>query len=113
MSDETENKTEKKDGAKAAPEIKATRNEAEAARSIDAIYDIPVKVTTVLGKVNIAVSKLMTLKKGAVVQLDRRVGDSVDILVNRQLVARGELIVSDGRLGVTMTEIIKSDLTRK
>ena len=55
-----------------------------------------------------AVSQLLRLGRGAVVELDRKVGESIDILVNNRLVARGEVILDD-RLGVTMTEIIKTE----
>lgn len=83
---------------------------ADKLKGMEAVYDIPVQVSTVLGKTSILVSKLMTLQKGDVVELDRRVGEAIEIFVNRQLVARGELIVADGKLGVTLTEIIKIDL---
>lgn len=75
-----------------------------------AVYDIPVKVSTVLGKSTIRVSNLLKLGRGAVIELDRKVGEPIDVYVNDRLVARGELIVVDGRLGVTMTEIIRRSL---
>ena len=78
----------------------------------EAVRDIPVKVTTVLGTAGIQVRNMLKLGRGTVVDLDRRVGDSIDIYVNKQLVARGQLMQSeDGRLAVTMTEILKSKLT--
>jgi len=53
---------------------------------------------------------LLRLGRGAVVELDRKIGDSIDIMVNNRLVARGEVVmVDDSRLGVTMTEIIKAE----
>ena len=56
------------------------------------------------------VSQLLRLGRGAVVELDRKIGDSIDILVNNRLIARGEVVmVDESRLGVTMTEIIKSE----
>jgi len=79
---------------------------------MEAVYEIPVQVSTVLGKVSIPVNKLMTLERGVVVELDSKVGEPIEIYANQQLVARGELIMSDGRLGVTMTEIIKSNLRK-
>jgi flagellar motor switch protein FliN len=51
----------------------------------------------------------LKLGRGAVVELDRKVGEAVDIYVNNRLVARGEVVVVEDRLGVTMTEIIKAD----
>ncbi|MDP2700018.1 flagellar motor switch protein FliN [Thalassospira sp.] len=80
------------------------------ASSIGAAYDIPVRVSTVIGKSQIKVSQLMRLTRGAVLELDRKVGEPVDIYVNNRLVARGELVVVDDRLGVTITEVIKSGM---
>ena len=79
------------------------------ARDLEAVYDIPVQVSAVLGKSHMQVSQLLKLGRGAVVELDRKVGEAIDIYVNNRLVARGEVVVVDDKLGVTMTEIIKSD----
>jgi flagellar motor switch protein FliN/FliY len=79
-------------------------------RDLDAVYDIPVQVSAVLGRATMQVSQLLKLGRGAVVELDRKLGEAVDIYVNNRLVARGEVVmVDDNRLGVTMTEIVKSD----
>lgn len=79
------------------------------ASELEAVYDIPVQVSAVLGKSTMQVNQLLKLGRGAVVELDRKVGEAIDIYVNNRLVARGEVVVVDERLGVTMTEIIKSD----
>ncbi|MHA1567209.1 MAG: flagellar motor switch protein FliN [Alphaproteobacteria bacterium] len=79
------------------------------AGELEAVYDIPVQVSAVLGKCTMQVSQLLKLGRGAVVELDRKVGEAIDIYVNNRLVARGEVVVVDERLGVTMTEIIKTD----
>ena len=76
---------------------------------LEAVYDVPVQVSAVLGKATLQVSQLLKLGRGAVVELDRRVGEAIDIYINDRLVARGEVVVVEERLGVTMTEIIKSD----
>ena len=65
------------------------------------------EVAAVLGKATMPVSSLLKLGRGAVVELDRKVGEAIDIYVNNRLVARGEVVIVDERLGVTMTEIIK------
>lgn len=78
-------------------------------QNISAIHDVPVNVTAVLGKSTMQVSQLLKLSRGAVVELDRKVGEAIDVYVNNRLVARGEVVVVDDHLGVTMTEIIKSD----
>ncbi len=79
------------------------------AKDLEAVYDIPVKVSAVLGKTAMPVSNLLKLGRGDVVELDRKVGEAIDIYVNNRLVARGEVVVVEDRLGVTMTEIIKTD----
>jgi flagellar motor switch protein FliN/FliY len=79
------------------------------AKELEAVYDIPVQVSAVLGKANMQVSQLLKLGRGAIVELDRKVGEAIDIYVNNRLVARGEVVVVEERLGVTMTEIIKVD----
>ncbi|WP_407646371.1 flagellar motor switch protein FliN [Gluconobacter vitians] len=77
---------------------------------LEAIYDIPVTVSAVLGRTTMPINQLLRLGRGAVVELDRKIGDSIDILVNNRLIARGEVVmVDETRLGVTMTEIIKSE----
>ena len=81
-----------------------------AVRDLEAVYDIPVTVSAVLGKATMQVSQLLKLGRGAVVELDRKLGEAIDIYVNNRLVARGEVVmVDDNRLGVTMTEIVKAD----
>jgi len=81
------------------------------AKDVEAIYDIPVQISAVLGRSTMQVSQLLKLGRGAVVELDRKVGEAIDIYVNNRLVARGEVVVVDDKLGVTMTEIVKADRT--
>jgi flagellar motor switch protein FliN/FliY len=73
------------------------------------VFDVPVNISAVLGKTSMSVSQLLKLGQGSVLELDRKVGEAIDIYVNNRLVARGEIVVVDERLGVTMTEIIKSE----
>ncbi len=79
------------------------------AKELEAVYDIPVQVSAVLGRSSMQVSQLLKLGRGAVVELDRKVGEAIDIYVNDRLVARGEVVVVEDRLGVTMTEIISGE----
>ena len=81
----------------------------ESPQDLEAVYDIPVQVSAVLGKATMQVNQLLKLGRGAVVELDRKVGEAIDIYVNNRLVARGEVVVVEERLGVTMTEIIKTE----
>lgn len=75
--------------------------------NLEAVYDIPVEVTVVLGRTNMPISNVLKLGRGAVVELDRKIGESVDVYVNERLVARGEVVIVEDRIGVTMTEIMK------
>ena len=84
-------------------------NVPRAATDLEAVYDVPVNVSAVLGKSTMQVSQLLKLGRGAVVELDRKVGEAIDIYVNDRLVARGEVVVIEDRLGVTMTEIVKGE----
>lgn len=77
------------------------------AADLAAVYDVPVHIQAVLGRANMEVASLLRLARGSVIELDRKVGEAIDIYVNNRLVARGEVVVVDERLGVTMTEIIK------
>jgi flagellar motor switch protein FliN/FliY len=77
--------------------------------SLDAVQDIPVQISVVLGQANMQVQQLLKLGRGAVVELNKKVGEPVDIYINSRLVARGEVVVVEDRVGVTMTEIIKGE----
>ncbi|TCR69965.1 flagellar motor switch protein FliN/FliY [Bosea sp. BK604] len=79
------------------------------AEDLEQVFDVPVTVSAVLGSSRIAVGDLLQVAPGTVLELDRRVGEAIDIFVNERLVARGEVVVVEDRLGVTMTEIIKAD----
>lgn len=80
-----------------------------ASAAMGAVYDIPVKVQAVLGGARMPINELLRMKSGAVIELDRRVGEPVDVLVNDRLIARGELVLIDGSLGLTLTEIVKQE----
>jgi flagellar motor switch protein FliN/FliY len=78
------------------------------AADLKPVFDVPVSVQAVIGRTTIEVANLLELGPGSVLELDRRVGEAIDIYVNQRLIARGEVVVVDDRLGVTMTEIIKN-----
>ena len=85
------------------PEVKRT------AADLEAVFDVNVNVSAVLGKATMEVSHLLKLGRGTVVELDRKIGEAIDIYVNDRLVARGEVVLVEDRLGITMTEIVKGD----
>ena len=79
------------------------------AADLEAVFDAPVQVSAVLGRSKMDVGELLKLGPGTVLELDRRVGEAIDIYVNNRLVARGEVVLVEDKLGVTMTEIIKAE----
>jgi flagellar motor switch protein FliN len=83
----------------------------ESAADLEAVFDVPVKVSAVLGRARMDVGELLKLGPGAVLELDRKVGEAIDIYVNNRLIARGEVVLVEEKLGVTMTEIIKAERT--
>lgn len=122
MSDETEassvplaDLSEDKAQAGSSEDTPATARESKpdehqrAASELEAVFDVPVSISAVLGRTQIEVSDLLNMDEGDVIELDRKVGEAIDIFVNNRLVARGEVVLVEDRLGVTMTEIIKAD----
>lgn len=87
----------------------ANAEETCTASDLAAVFDVPVTIAAVLGRTHMEVADLLKLEEGDVVELDRKVGESIDIYVNNRLVARGEVVLVEDRLGVTMTEIIKGE----
>ena len=87
------------------PELPETT--ARGAFDLEAVFDVPVQVSAVLGRAHMDVGELLNLGPGTVLELDRKVGEAIDIYVNNRLVARGEVVLVEDKLGVTMTEIIK------
>ncbi len=79
------------------------------AADLEAVFDVPVQVSAVLGRTRMEVGDLLKLGPGAVLELDRKVGEAIDIYVNNRLVARGEVVLVEDKLGVTMTEVIKAE----
>lgn len=93
----------------AAEEIDFNAGDSEkSAADLEAVFDVPVRISVVLGRTKMPVANLLKMDVGTVVELDRQVGEAIDIYVNERLVARGEIVLVEDRLGVTMTEIIKA-----
>lgn len=76
------------------------------------VMDIPVTLSVVLGEKTIPLGKLYALGRGSIIELDRKVGEPVEIFVNDRLVARGEVqLTEEGRLAISITEVASSGLT--
>ena len=89
----------------AEPEGPTSRSAAD----LEAVFDVPVQVSAVLGRARMDIGDLLKLGPGTILELDRKVGEAIDIYVNNRLVARGEVVLVEEKLGVTMTEIIKAE----
>jgi len=98
-----------KAGAAEAPLAPDATDPSRSAADLEAVFDVPVQVSAVLGRARMEVGDLLRLGPGTVLELDRRVGEAIDIYVNNRLVARGEVVLVEDKLGVTMTEIIKQE----
>lgn len=105
MSDETLNLDEF--AAEDGPQPEAPDDSARTAADLSTVFDVPVNISAVLGRTSMTVAELLQLTSGSILELDRQVGEAIDIYVNNRLMARGEVVIVDDRLGVTMTEIIK------
>lgn len=91
------------------PDMKASDSVATVAQAQPSFDRIPVKVSAVLGKTRIDLATLREFGPGSVIELNRKVGEPIDLYVNDRLIARGELVMTDGALGVTMTEIVRDE----
>ena len=107
MSDETELKLDEFAPSDMPMADMSMEMEEKTGTDLQAVYDVPVSISAVLGRASMSVAQLLQLQSGSVLDLDRKVGEAIDIYVNNRLVARGEVVIVDDRLGVTMTEIIK------
>src|SRR5258705_11936927 len=93
--------------ADAPPEPEQDTN--KTAAELEAMFGVPVQVSAVLGRARMEVGELLRLGPGTVLELDRKVGEAIDIYVNNRLIARGEVVLVEDKLGVTMTEVIKTE----
>jgi flagellar motor switch protein FliN/FliY len=103
-----ENQTPEKNEEASSPAAKPSiKKDDETIRPIEAVYDVPVTVSAILGSAKMPVSDLLKLTRGSIVELERKIGDPIDIYVNNRLVAKGEIVSVDDKLAITMTEVIK------
>ncbi len=78
-----------------------------------AVYEVSVDLTAVLGTSMMQISQVLKLGRGAVVELERRIGEDIELRANNELIARGEVTVIEDQLGITVTDIVKSSPTNK
>jgi flagellar motor switch protein FliN/FliY len=78
----------------------------EASINMDFILDIPIEVTVELGRSKMLVNELLQLGQGSVIELSKLAGETLEILANQKLIARGEVVVVNDKYGVRLTEVI-------
>ena len=77
--------------------------------TLEALYDVPVQVSVVLGSTKMPLNSILKLGKGAVIELERTVGEPIDVYVNNKIVAKGEIVIVEDKIGVTLTEVVASE----
>ncbi len=112
MADNSENLAEKIETeapeGKEADKDKSADSAANSQRNLKLILDIPLRVTVELGRTKMAVSDLLNLGQGSVVELSKLAGEPMEVLVNDKLIARGEAVVVNEKFGVRLTDIIST-----
>ncbi len=83
------------------------------AKAQDAVYETIVEVWAVLGKTSIPIFQLLKIGRGAVIELDQAINDPIEIRVNNRLIAHGEIVVVEDRLGVSITENVTAERARQ
>lgn len=74
--------------------------------NLDVLLDVPVNLSVELGSCQMPMRDVLQLKTGSVVQLEKVADAPVEVLVNRKLVARGQVVVVDDRFGIKITELV-------
>ena len=86
-----------------------TKDNDESELTLEALYDVPVQVSVVLGRTTMQLSNILKLGRGAVIELERSVGEPIDVYVNNKIVAKGEIVVVDNKIGVTLTDVVAGE----
>jgi len=112
MSEETEAPVEESADAAAPPpppEHTETPNEAGgtgAEINLESLLDVPVTLSVEIGRSRVSIRELVSLNQGSVIELDRKVNEPLDLLVNGKLMARGEVVVVEGQFGLRLIEVV-------
>ena len=73
---------------------------------LDPVLDVPITLTAILGRTQLPISDVLRLNAGSIVELDRAIGEPIDIFINSKLVARGEVVLIEDQLGITISELV-------
>ena len=107
VSDSSEEKSQDLDSMlSSAQQVSISEDQEEEGMSLDLLLEMPLTVTFEVGRAKMAISDLLSLGQGSVLDLHRLVGESLDLFVNNRLIARGEVVVINEKFGARLTEII-------
>ncbi len=84
----------------------ATADTGAAPANMEFILDIPLEVTVELGRTKLLIHELLKLGQGSVIELSKLAGETLEILANQKLIARGEAVVVNEKFGVRLTEVV-------
>jgi flagellar motor switch protein FliN len=87
-------------------DMEGEKRKQDSIRDMDFILDIPLEVSVELGRTKMLINDLLQLGQGSVIELNKLAGEPLEILVNRKLVARGEVVVVNEKFGVRLTDVI-------
>ncbi|MGR3321917.1 MAG: FliM/FliN family flagellar motor switch protein [Pseudooceanicola sp.] len=100
------------EGGEAGEESGDAAPSGKAGQNIDAMLNVGLNVQIVLGRTRMPIAELLKLSRGSIIELDKRIGQPVDVVINDRLVARGDLVkLEDDRIGVSLIEIVKDYVT--
>jgi flagellar motor switch protein FliN/FliY len=111
--EETPEEAPKETAIPAEPKGPQTIGEAMGSLEGAAVHGVNIDVIAVLGTADLKISQILQLGRGAVVELDRLIGEPVDIRAEQKLVARGEVVIVEGRLAIQLTEVVSEDLDQR
>ncbi len=78
----------------------------QSASNIDFLLDIPLEISIELGRTTMLINELLKLGQGSVVELAKFAGETLEVLANQRLIAKGEVVVINDKYGIRLTEII-------
>ncbi|WP_028323873.1 flagellar motor switch protein FliN [Desulfatirhabdium butyrativorans] len=97
--------TSQKTGSPSRP-LPPGQAQGNASRNLEFILDVPLEITVELGRTRMAVNDLLKLGQGSVIELEKSAGDTLEVLANQRLIARGEVVAVNEKYGIRLTEII-------
>lgn len=93
--------------SRAFPPVKGQQGDGQPAK-LDFILDIPLEITVELGRTKMLIHDLLKLGQGSVIELGKPAGETLEILANNRLIAKGDVVVMNDKYGIRLTEVIST-----